>query len=100
LAPEIALCRYLTVREVRTIVRRSDETIYRWIEDNVFPNATKIKGGWLIPESDLHALLDREPHTDTVWCAEWHYAVPVGGLASGAIGAARPFGSNVFPQKL
>lgn len=51
---------YLLVHEVATILRRSVRTIYRWLDEGTaFPNAKKVRDGYLIPRSDVEALLKR-----------------------------------------
>lgn len=46
-----------TVQEVQEFFRlKSDVTVRRWIAEGAFPNATKPKDGWLIPEDDVMEL--------------------------------------------
>jgi hypothetical protein len=49
----------LTVQEVAHILRRKIGRIYAYLEEGAFPNARKLNGGWLIPELDVTASLDR-----------------------------------------
>ncbi len=49
---------YLTVKEVASILRRSTDTIYRWLQEGqMFPHAVRVKAGYLIPEADVDAVL-------------------------------------------
>ena len=55
--PSTTMPKFLTVQEVADILRRSTDTIYRWILDGDFPNAKKVKDGYLIPEADVFSIL-------------------------------------------
>lgn len=45
---------YLLVHEVAQQFRKDETTVRRWLaEGAMFPHAKKIKGGWLIPRSDV-----------------------------------------------
>ena len=52
-----------TVKEVARIFKKSEKTVWRWLQEGVmFPNAKKLKsGGYLIPESDVLAAFETEP---------------------------------------
>ncbi len=51
--------KFMTVREVATVFRRSSDTIYRWIlEGKTFQNVIKVKDGYLIPESEVERIID------------------------------------------
>lgn len=47
----------LTVRMVAAALHRHENTIYRYLQENVFPSASRIRGGYFIPESDVRRLL-------------------------------------------
>ncbi len=47
----------LTVRMASDLLNRHPNTIARWIQDNMFPNASRIRRGWFIPENDVRRLL-------------------------------------------
>ncbi len=47
----------LTIRMASDLLNRHPNTIARWIQDNMFPNASKIRGGGFIPENDVRRLL-------------------------------------------
>jgi excisionase family DNA binding protein len=46
----------VTVKEAAQLIRRSERTIYRWLEEGFLP-AKKVKDGWLIKPEDLLNLL-------------------------------------------
>ncbi len=48
---------FVTVKEAAHLIRRSERTIYRWLEGGDLP-ARKIKDGWLIEPTDLFSLLE------------------------------------------
>jgi excisionase family DNA binding protein len=48
---------FVIVSEAAQLLRKSERTIYRWLEDGYLP-ARKIKNGWLIKTEDLFALLE------------------------------------------
>ena len=49
----------LTIEEVSNIFKRSSKTIRRWIDEGkTFQRLLKIKGGWLIPESEVDRILE------------------------------------------
>ena len=60
----------LTVRMVAETLNRHENTIRRWITARAFPNASRIRGGWYIPEADVRQLLKNgqrraaDPQTD------------------------------------
>jgi predicted DNA-binding transcriptional regulator AlpA len=47
----------LTIRMVSETLHRHENTIYRWVEEGIFPHASRIRGGLFIPESDVRRLL-------------------------------------------
>ena len=46
-----------TIRMASDLLNRHPNTIARWIQDNMFPNASRIRRGWFIPENDVRRLL-------------------------------------------
>ncbi len=51
--------RFMTVREVATILKRSTDTIYRWIaEGKVLQDVRKVNDGYLIPETEVIRILE------------------------------------------
>lgn len=46
-----------TIRMASNLLHRHPNTIARWIQDRLFPNASRIRGGWFIPERDVRRLL-------------------------------------------
>jgi hypothetical protein len=46
-----------TIRMASDLLHRHPNTIARWIQDRTFPNASRIRGGWFIPERDVRRLL-------------------------------------------
>jgi excisionase family DNA binding protein len=52
----------LTVEEVATNLRLSQQTVRRWLRRGDFPNAYRLggtKAGWRIPQADVEALKKR-----------------------------------------
>ena len=49
---------YLTVKEVASIVRRHQRSIYRWLDEG-FITGKKLRGGWLIPRHEMDRILDQ-----------------------------------------
>ncbi len=49
---------YLLVREIASLVRRSERTVRRWIANGTLPSV-KIGGTRLVAKTDLHRLLSR-----------------------------------------
>jgi len=48
----------LTIKEIAEIFKRSPDTIYRWIDEGkIFKEIIKIKGGYLIPETEVQRIL-------------------------------------------
>jgi len=48
------MTRYMTVKEVAGLFRKSKKTIYRWIDEGrVFKDVVKVKDGLLIPEAEV-----------------------------------------------
>jgi len=47
----------LTIRMASDLLNRHPNTITRWIQDHMFPNASRIRGVWFIPENDVRRLL-------------------------------------------
>jgi len=48
--------KYFTIRETAKIVRRSEDTIRRWIEEGFLKQWTKVKDGYLIRQDEVMAL--------------------------------------------
>jgi hypothetical protein len=46
-----------TIRMASELLNRHPNTIARWIQDRMFPNASRIRGGYFIPERDVRRLL-------------------------------------------
>lgn len=56
--------KFMTVKEVAAVFRRSQDTIYRWIfEGKTFQSVVKVKDGYLIPESEVNRIIE-EGRTD------------------------------------
>ncbi len=54
------ISKFLTVKEVAETFRRSTDTIYRWLDEGKvfeFDKVIKIKGGYLIPETEVKRIL-------------------------------------------
>ena len=47
----------LTIRMASDLLNRHPNTIARWIQENMFTNASKISVGWFLPENDVRRLL-------------------------------------------
>jgi excisionase family DNA binding protein len=58
--------RHVTVRQAAALLCCCQRTIYRRIHDGSLPNTRRLRGGYLIPLSDLEALAvpltSGEPH--------------------------------------
>lgn len=51
--------KFMTVREVATILKRSTDTIYRWIaEGKVLQDVRRVNDGYLIPETEVKRILE------------------------------------------
>ncbi len=51
--------RYMTVREVAEVFRKSSKTIYRWVEEGkVFREVVRVNDGILIPEREVKRLIE------------------------------------------
>jgi len=50
----------VTVKEAAKLLRKSERTIYRWLEEEGYLPARKIKNGWLIESKDLFKLLEEK----------------------------------------
>ncbi len=50
--------KFYTVREVAEILRRSTQTIYRWIDEE-YLKAKKVRDGYLIPEGEIERILSQ-----------------------------------------
>ena len=50
---------FVVVNEAAKLLRKSDRTIYRWLEEGYLPGR-KIKTGWLIESRDLFKLLEEK----------------------------------------
>lgn len=46
-----------TVKETARMVRRSPDTIYRWIEEGFLENFIKVRDGYLIPKTEIDRIL-------------------------------------------
>lgn len=56
-----------TVRETAQLLRRSEETIRRYLRTNsAFPRAYRFRKGWLIPQSDLRQYLKKMRRSATM----------------------------------
>ncbi len=59
------MSRYMTVREVAELFRRSRKTIYRWIDEGrVFREVVKVKDGILIPEAEVKRAVEEGREKD------------------------------------
>jgi predicted site-specific integrase-resolvase len=61
----------LTIKMASALLNRSYNTTARWISEGLFPNASKIKNGWFIPEGDIRRLL----RAGRTHAAGWRLAV-------------------------
>jgi len=53
------MSKFLTVKEVATILKRSTDTIYRWIaEGKVLQDVRRVNNGYLIPETEVIRILE------------------------------------------
>lgn len=53
------MSKFLTVKEVATILKRSTDTIYRWIaEGKVLQDVRRVNDGYLIPEAEVLRILE------------------------------------------
>ncbi len=51
--------RYMTVREVAEVFRKSRKTIYRWVEEGkVFREVVRVNDGVLIPEREVKRIIE------------------------------------------
>ncbi|MBI5969754.1 MAG: helix-turn-helix domain-containing protein [Deltaproteobacteria bacterium] len=51
--------KFMTVKEVAIVFRRSHDTIYCWIlEGNTFKSIVKVKDGYLIPEDEIKRVIE------------------------------------------
>lgn len=46
-----------TVKETARMVRRTPDTIYRWIEEGFIENFVKVRDGYLIPKTEIDRIL-------------------------------------------
>ncbi len=46
-----------TVKETAEMVRRTPDTIYRWIEEGFLENFIKVRDGYLIPKTEIDRIL-------------------------------------------
>lgn len=49
-----------TVKALSELFDKSQETIYSWIQDGIFPHAFKIKDGWYVPVADIKKIMQSE----------------------------------------
>jgi excisionase family DNA binding protein len=47
------LLKTLTVKEAAKEVKRTEKTIYRWIDEGFLMNIIRVRDGYLIPESEI-----------------------------------------------
>ena len=47
----------LTVKQVALMLSKSKQTIYRWLDEGLISQKCRIKGGYLIPESEVDKLI-------------------------------------------
>lgn len=53
------MSKFLTVKEVAAILKRSTDTIYRWIaEGKVLQDVRRVNDGYLIPEAEVLRILE------------------------------------------
>ncbi len=48
---------WYTVQDLCQKFQRDKRTIYRWVDEEMFPNVRYIKGGIYVPHRDVDALL-------------------------------------------
>lgn len=54
----------LTVAEVALIFRRSNKTIYRWIDEgNVFFHVVRVADGYRIPQEEVERIINNIPQS-------------------------------------
>ncbi len=50
--------KFYTTKALAELFDKHENTIYRWIvEDQLFPNAFKVKDGWFVPFADVKKLI-------------------------------------------
>ena len=49
--------KYYTVKEAAKIFKRDIRTIHRWINEGFLREVTKVKDGYLIPETEIERIL-------------------------------------------
>ena len=47
----------LTIKMASDLLNKHYNTTARWLSKGAFPNASKVRGGWFIPENDVRRLL-------------------------------------------
>jgi len=47
----------LTLKMASELLHRHYNTTSRWVSEGLIPHASKIRGGWFIPENDIRRLL-------------------------------------------
>lgn len=57
------MSKYLTVKEVAKIFRRSEPTIRRWIKEETF-KAVKIKNGIFIPDTEIEKIEEKNKENE------------------------------------
>ena len=51
--------RFMTVREVAEVFRKSSKTIYRWVDEGkVFREVVRVNDGVLIPEREVKRIIE------------------------------------------
>jgi len=54
------MIKYYTVKEAAEIFKRDIKTIYRWIQEGFLRDVTKVKDGYLIPETEIQRILSQK----------------------------------------
>ena len=54
------MIKYYTVKEAAEIFKRDIKTIYRWIQEGFLQDVTKVKDGYLIPETEIQRILSQK----------------------------------------
>jgi hypothetical protein len=48
---------FLTVDDLAALFSKHRNTIYRWIEEGLFPHAFQVKDGWYVPTTDVKQIV-------------------------------------------